>query len=114
MANSFYSITVPQSENGYLSRMIDECWDKLQDQSISLDELSAFREALRHFSDVDTSAELEAIQDEESRLKESVELAANAETRSILYDELKALEDARAQVDPSDIQSEAECSDESP
>jgi len=89
--------------------MIDESWDKLENKSISLDELESLKEALLHFSDVNTTDELLAIDLEKKRLLADPRLAKKAEKKSTLYDKMKMIQNAESQENPEDIQSEAEC-----
>jgi xanthine dehydrogenase molybdopterin-binding subunit B len=81
-----------------LSKMVDECWNKLQLDCISLDELNAFATALDLFTEVDTSVEHNLISQRIESLTRSPSLARRAEQRSFEYDECRAVEDAENQT----------------
>jgi len=97
----------PTYEGHFLSKMIDECWDKLKQDCISLDELKAFSEALALFPGIDTTEEQRAIQERVVFLLSNPLKAKEAEQRSCVYDHNAAIEDAAAQEDLSQY-SEAE------
>jgi hypothetical protein len=89
-----------QPHYNMLANMIDECWDKLQKDSISVDELRSFEDALHVFPHIDTSKEQELIKERLQLFSDPV-LAAAAEQRSLAYDDAKLLEDACNQPDLS-------------
>ena len=88
-------------EKHFVSKMIDECWDKLKKDCISLDELRALEQAFDVFPEVDSTKERLVVLMKIKEMESSAELAQSAEQRSIAYDEEKLLEDAMNQPDLS-------------
>ena len=90
-----------------VSHMIDESWEKLENDCISLDELNALLKAFEFFPKINTSKEKEIIRAKILELQSDAKLAAEAEERSEQFTQQKLEEDAANQPNSSDF-SEAE------
>ncbi len=88
-------------EKHFVSKMIDECWDKLKKKCISLDELRALEQAFDVFPAVDSRKERAIVQAKIEELENDVVLSQSAEQLSIDYDENKLIEEAMNQPDLS-------------
>lgn len=98
-------------EQHFISKMIEECWDKLEKDCISLDELVALQQAFDSFPDVDSRQERLIVQGKIEELRSNSDLASAAEARSDEYTTQRLKDEVDNQPDPS-VFSEAEESPE--
>ena len=94
-------------EQHFVSKMIDENWDKLTKKCISIDELMALQQAFDVFQEIDTSKERAVVSARLQELTNDAVLANEAQRLSDEYTEQKLQEEVLHQPDLS-IYSEAE------